>query len=128
VPAQSGVLPVILGFLHLHPIRPPSSLAGISCTPSDSICGVHVVIQVLLEERPDAFNFEFATFFHLTVTQKRRPTAPNGAQRRPTTPYDALRHPTTPYEVCSAPPTVELFYPFVYLGNHIIGGRSMTGY
>ena len=60
------MLPAILSFVHFHPIRLPTSLAGISCTPSDSTCGVHVIIAVPPKEGPHAFNFKFAAFFHLT--------------------------------------------------------------
>ena len=61
VPGQPGVLPAILSFLHLHLRRPHTSLAGIFCTLFDSTCGVHGIITVLLEEKPDAFNFELVT-------------------------------------------------------------------
>jgi len=60
------MFPAIPSFLHFHPIRPPTSLAGISCTPSNSICGVHVIIGVLLDEGSHAFDFEFAAFLHFS--------------------------------------------------------------
>ena len=103
------MFPAILGFLHLHPIRSPSSPTGMSCTPSDSIHGVHITITVLGVERPLMFTFELAAFLHFAVTQ-------NGA----------LRRPTTPYKVWLVPPVVELLHPFAYLGDHFIRGRSPT--